>query len=538
MCSRFPIRVIALLIVSMVACHYSELAAQSHTHVYMSQDDGQWHFPIAIDSIADIDVSYDQRFLQVNLKASQTVPFYIEQIDSVTFEDEPSEETKDHYQVFPLYITTADGSEITSRDYYTPCHLSLGGLGAFSDYSGTGGIRGRGNSSFLWYDKKPFRIKLDHQHKILGLKKAKSWVLLANYRDVTDMMNTFVFEMGEALGLPYTNHTRYVELFVNGDYRGIYQLTERVQRNKNLTALNDYLNRILAGDESMEIESMEEGELSILKTNLFKVMTLLMHQRAYLKDEKIHLANAIADISHQLKTPLTSLMMMNDLLENESDEEKRRELLATQSGSLDRMNWLIQTLLKISKLDAKCVELKKDAILTKDLVDKATEPFLLSMEQGGIRYVNLLGDGSIEAAKVKEKNTEDNTESREESVAERSGERNIITCDINWTTEAIQNIVKNCVEHMKEGDTLTISGEETTLYTAIRITDTGCGIDAEDLPHIFERFYRGKNSSSNSVGIGLALARTIIEEQKGEIAVASKVGKGSAFTIKFYKSIV
>ncbi|MBQ1489007.1 MAG: HAMP domain-containing histidine kinase [Lachnospiraceae bacterium] len=289
------------------------------------------------------------------------------------------------------------------------------------------------------------------------------------------------------------------------------QIFGQVQRNKKLTALNDYLNRILAGDESMEIESMEEGELSILKTNLFKVMTLLMHQRAYLKDEKIHLANAIADISHQLKTPLTSLMMMNDLLENETDEEKRRELLATQSGSLDRMNWLVQTLLKISKLDAKCVELKKDAILTKDLVDKATEPFLVGMEQGGIRYVNLLGD---------------------------SAERNIITCDINWTTEALQNIVKNCVEHMKEGDTLTISGEETTLYTAITITDTGCGIDPEDLPHIFERFYRGKNSSSNSVGIGLALAKTIIEEQKGEIAVASRVGEGASFVIKFYKSII
>ena len=289
------------------------------------------------------------------------------------------------------------------------------------------------------------------------------------------------------------------------------QILERVQRNKKLTALNDYLNRILAGDESMEIESMEEGELSILKTNLFKVMSLLMHQRAYLKDEKIHLANAIADISHQLKTPLTSLMMMNDLLENESDEEKRRELLSTQSDSLERMNWLIQTLLKISKLDAKCVELKKDTILTKNLVDKATEPFLISMELGGIRYVNMPGE---------------------------SAERNIITCDINWTTEAIQNIVKNCIEHMEEGDTLTISGEETTLYTAITITDTGCGIDAEDLPHIFERFYKGKNSSSNSVGIGLALAKTIIEEQKGEIAVTSKVGEGTSFTIKFYKSIV
>ncbi|MBQ6638139.1 MAG: HAMP domain-containing histidine kinase [Lachnospiraceae bacterium] len=309
------------------------------------------------------------------------------------------------------------------------------------------------------------------------------------------------------------------------------QIFEQVQRNRKLTALNDYLNRILAGDESMEIESMEEGELSILKTNLFKVMTLLMHQRAYLKNEKIHMANAIADISHQLKTPLTSVMMMNDLLENESDEEKRRELLATQSGSLDRMNWLIQTLLKISKLDAKCVELKKDSILTKDLVDKATEPFLVSMDLCEIRYVNLIGDDSsrTEEKKDAENRTERNTENRKESI---------ITCDINWTAEAIQNIVKNCVEHMREGDTLTISGEETMLYTAIIIKDTGCGIDAEDLPHIFERFYRGKNSSSNSVGIGLALAKAIIEEQKGEIAVVSKVGEGSTFIIKFYKSII
>ena len=214
------------------------LSAQSHTHVYMSQEGGHWHFPIAIDSIYDVDVSRDLRYLQVNLKGRQTVPFAIEQIDSVTFEEEPTAETKDHYKVFPLYLTTADGREVTSKEEYIPCHVSIGALGAFSNYSGTGNVRGRGNSSFLWYDKKPFRIKLDEKHKILGLDKAKSWVLLANYRDVTDLMNTFVFEMGEALGLPYTNHTRYVELFVNGDYRGVYQLTEQVQQNANRVAVS------------------------------------------------------------------------------------------------------------------------------------------------------------------------------------------------------------------------------------------------------------------------------------------------------------
>ena len=230
---------IAILLIAVASMSYStRLSAQSHTHVHMSQDNGHWTFPIAIDSISYVDVSSNLQSLQVILKAHQTVPFIIEHIDSVTLENEPTEETKDRYKVFPLYITTADGGEITSREEYKPCHISLGGLGAFSNYSATGGIRGRGNSSFLWYDKKPFRIKLDTKHKLLGLSKAKSWVLLANYRDVTDLMNTFVFEMGKALGLPYTNHTRYVELFVNGDYRGVYQLTEQVQQNSNRVAVS------------------------------------------------------------------------------------------------------------------------------------------------------------------------------------------------------------------------------------------------------------------------------------------------------------
>lgn len=236
--SRFAIKTALLLTVAVLSGIGMELSAQSHTHIYMSQDDGHWHFPIVIDSIYNVDLSGDLQSLQVHLNDGQTVPFSIERIDSVTFENEPVIETKDRYKVFPLYITTADGRDITSREAYKPCHLSLGGLGAFSNYSATGGIRGRGNSSFLWYDKKPFRIKLDTKHKMLGLSKAKSWVLLANYRDVTDMMNTFVFEMGEALGLPYTNHTRYVELFVNGDYRGVYQLTEQVQQNSNRVAVS------------------------------------------------------------------------------------------------------------------------------------------------------------------------------------------------------------------------------------------------------------------------------------------------------------
>ena len=225
------------LLLTAVFCLSSH--AQQRVHVYMNQEGGHWNFPIVVDSVVDMTVIDDLETLQFNVTGDRPVPFSIEHIDSLTFEDEPLKETKNPYQVFQLYLTTADGQDITSREEYKACHVALNAQGSFSNLSLNAQVRCRGNSSFLWYDKKPFRLKLDEKHKMLGLAKAKSWVLLANYRDVTDLMNTFVFEMGHWLGLPYTNHTRYVELFVNGDYRGLYQLTEQVQQNKNRVAVSD-----------------------------------------------------------------------------------------------------------------------------------------------------------------------------------------------------------------------------------------------------------------------------------------------------------
>lgn len=215
------------------------LAAQQRVHVYMNQLGGKWNIPVVADSISEISFDKYQRQVLMNVTGDQTVKFDVNHVDSLTFEDEPLFETKNPYQVFQLYITTSDGNDVTSKDYYTDCHLSLNALGSFTNFSANAQIRGRGNSSFLWYDKKPYRLKLIDKHKMLGLSKAKSWVLLANYRDVTDMMNTYVFELGRWLGLPYTNHTRYVELFLNGNYKGVYQLTEQIQQNKNRVNISD-----------------------------------------------------------------------------------------------------------------------------------------------------------------------------------------------------------------------------------------------------------------------------------------------------------
>ena len=227
---------------AVLACGLSMATAgfsQQRLHVHSSVADGRWDMPVATDSISHIDVSADLKQLQLHVSGQTTLPLLLSQVDSLTVETDPIEETKDKYEVFQLFVYTDDGSDITSKDYYTDCFINLNGRGAFSNYSANAKIRGRGNSSFLWYDKKPYRLKLNEKHKLLGLDKAKSWVLLANYRDVTDLMNTFVFETGEWLGLPFTNHTRYVELFVNGDYKGVYQLTEQVQQGKNRVNVSD-----------------------------------------------------------------------------------------------------------------------------------------------------------------------------------------------------------------------------------------------------------------------------------------------------------
>lgn len=279
------------------------------------------------------------------------------------------------------------------------------------------------------------------------------------------------------------------------------------KRYWHITELNDYLVKVLAGAVVPEIGSQEEGELSILRTNIYKAATMLKTQNEQLEDDKTQLATALADISHQLKTPLTSMMVMNDLLMDETDEAKREELLRTQSAQLDRMNWLIQTLLKISKLDAGTIVLKKEEAALSELVEEAVRPFLIQMDVRNIAC-------RLDVAKEK------------------------ITCDRNWTIEALKNIIKNCIEHMDDGGTLSIEADDTNLFSRITIKDNGCGIPPEDLPHIFERFYKGKNAGKDSVGIGLALSKRILEGEHGEITVQSTEGVGTSFFIRIYKTII
>lgn len=279
------------------------------------------------------------------------------------------------------------------------------------------------------------------------------------------------------------------------------------KRNDKINELNNYLSLMCSGNFDLDIMDNSEGEMSILKNNLYKIMTLLKTQNEQLNTDKLYLADSLADISHQLKTPLTSMMVMSDLLKDEKNEDKRNEFLSIIEVQLDKMKWLITNLLKISKLDAGTTEFKHEKFNISPVLEKSLKPFYVTCDIREIEIDNEINDFEFVG-------------------------------DDSWTGEAIENIIKNCIEHTENNGKLRFFSDRTNVYNSLFIQDNGCGISKEDLPHIFERFYHGKNSSSESVGIGLALAKTVLEKEKGDIIVNSELGKGSIFELRFYKTIV
>lgn len=280
-------------------------------------------------------------------------------------------------------------------------------------------------------------------------------------------------------------------------------------RYKQLAALTADIRRITSGDFLLDIRDNQEGELSILKSELYKVTQMLSEHRHLLEEHNEQLTDAISDISHQLKTPLTSMMVMVDLLSDAAlPETKRKEFTHLVNVQLERIDWLVSSLLKLSKIDAGSIVFKKEKINVQALIQKALQPLLIPMEIKKQTYA-ITGHESV-------------------------------TCvgDEHWMIEAMINIMKNSVEHMPEGGKLTISAAENALYTEISIADNGRGIAREDLPYIFKRFYKGKQASDGSIGIGLAMAHSIITNQNGTIEVESKEGEGTQFRIKLYKHIV
>ena len=279
-----------------------------------------------------------------------------------------------------------------------------------------------------------------------------------------------------------------------------------------VTRVSQVSERVIHGDFSIVLPEENEGDFALLNHQFNQMANRIKANLEHLKDDKVFLKNIISDISHQLKTPLSSLIVINELMLNDEnmDKETRREFLIRSLSQLERIEWLIINLLKMARLEAGAIEFKSETIPLIQPVKKALSALDL---------------------KIQEKN--------QKILISQKDEKILLHGDLEWTAEALTNILKNCIEHTEVDGDIYIDLSESPLFSRIVIKDTGEGIHHRDLPHIFKRFYRGSSSvKAESIGIGLALAKSIVESQNGTISVRSKKGKGTEFTVTFLKGII
>ena len=278
------------------------------------------------------------------------------------------------------------------------------------------------------------------------------------------------------------------------------------KRKNDIKDIIKYIEQINRRNYELEIDTISEDELSILKNEIYKTAVMLKEAALNSNKDKLNLKKSLEDISHQLKTPLTSILVLLDNLIDEPDMDSsiRNDFIIDIKRNVININFLVQALLKLSKFDANTVHFIKKENDLEMIVKEAVKNVSTLCD---LRNINIKLN-ILENAKV--------------------------MCDAKWQIEAITNIIKNAIEHSKDNSNIVINIDNNRVYSKIEVIDFGDGISKRDIKHIFERFYKGENATSNSIGIGLALAKTIIEEDKGTIAVESNESN-TKFTIKYFK---
>ncbi|SNS69115.1 hypothetical protein SAMN05446037_101738 [Anaerovirgula multivorans] len=276
-------------------------------------------------------------------------------------------------------------------------------------------------------------------------------------------------------------------------------------RYKSIAQISHQIDLVLHNADHLYIGESDEGELSILHSEISKMLLRIREQNDALKKEKEHLADSLTDIAHQLRTPLTSANLILSLLENNPDENERKAFVRETEELLVRMDWLLTSLLKLSRLDAGIVVFQREQIDVTTLICAALRPFLIPMELHDIVVQIDVPKGII------------------------------IQGDSDWLSEAIQNILKNCMESAGDNGKIEIVCTDNPLFTEITIHDSGVGFEKEDLPCLFDRFYRGKKTNATGYGIGLALCKMIITRQGGTITAKNHPQGGAIFALRFPK---
>lgn len=282
-------------------------------------------------------------------------------------------------------------------------------------------------------------------------------------------------------------------------------IASRVLFERRIQELISYLMRVQDNLSLPELQKCREDSLGILHSEIYKLVALLNQQSHQANKGRKYLSDMLSDISHQLKTPLAGITILADLLKNPGlPAEKRLEFAEKINSQADRASWLIKNLLTLSQLEAGVLNLKAEPVEPGQLLLDTKRPFEVMAELKGV------------------------------TLSSVSGQYRPILCDRRWMAEALSNILKNCLEHTPPGGRVLLKLEQNNFSTNFIIEDNGEGIPKEQLPYIFDRFYKAGNARFESVGIGLSMAKQIILLQNGDITVSSSPGEGTVFLIKIY----
>lgn len=287
------------------------------------------------------------------------------------------------------------------------------------------------------------------------------------------------------------------------------------RRKKDIFELQDYMDKISRGNYELEINDNSEDELSSLKNSLYKIMVYMKEQADSARIKKVMLAQSVSDISHQLKTPLTSTQVLLDNLNDNPDMDysTRKKFIYEALNQVNGMSWMIVSMLKLSRIDAGVVEFNNENISINKIIEEAV--------------------GNLEViAEIKNVNIEKNIDNRNEDELNKSDI--YIKGDYNWNREALQNIIKNAIEHSNDKGTVKINITDNDVYTAVYITNRGEKLSDKQQKQIFERYYSEAKYEDNSMGIGLPLAKAVIEKQGGYISVESD-DEETVFIVKYIK---
>ena len=291
-------------------------------------------------------------------------------------------------------------------------------------------------------------------------------------------------------------HHNIIYIFVKSHFKN----------DKEINKIIKCIEKINHKNYELELDELSEDKLSILKQEIYKTTIMLKENAENSLKDKINLKNSLQDISHQLKTPLTSInILLDNIIDNpEMVMETRQDFIKQIKREINNITFLVQSILKLSKFETNTITFNRDEVSVKKIINET------------IKNVSNLSD-------LKNVNIEINDKCK-----------NKIKCDYKWQVEALTNIIKNAIEYSYNDSKVLIECEDNNLYSQIKIIDYGKGMDEEDVQNIFKRFYKGKDSGKDSIGIGLSLSKAIIENDNGKIMVDSSKNKGTMFIIKYY----